>query len=310
MNLEIIDEFCMIAKLRNLSEAAKELHITQPVLSRHLATLESEVGFALLDRSTSPMQLTPNGEAFLDHASALTCEYQRLMDHLEQLKKHPVEIVRFGGALTSLATPVIQKAKKQLEEGETGISAKLVPVDYQTTFELIRNGDLDVSFEPFSSLIDVHGLSSVPIARDESYVLLDKNHPMANRPHISSDDLLHLTFTTPYSNKFHAVRKHLQGLCQKYGLLGNLPKNFVTDDVDSFEELLVCGLNDRAVMLPKSIALNYANTPNMEYVAIPFEADDSQYDLRAFFLKEPSLSTLQFIEALKDTLEKDRKAQS
>ncbi len=61
--LEHFREFQTLAAHLNFTTAARELGITQSCLSRHIASLEREVGFALLDRS--PVRLTPAGLKFL-----------------------------------------------------------------------------------------------------------------------------------------------------------------------------------------------------------------------------------------------------
>lgn len=308
MNLEILDEFCMMTKFGNLSEAAKELHVTQPVLSRHLSMLENEAGFALLDRSTTPMQLTAGGEAFLSHASTIVCEYHRLRDHMAQLRRHPIETIRIGGALGALASPLIRATKNRLEQEQTNLSVKLSPLEYQTSLELVRNHQLDIAFEPYSTLIDVHGLESLPVIQEPSYILLPADHPLANLNAITPAELESMDFVYPISNRYHAVRKHLQGLCKKYALLGDVPKSLQPINVESLEEMVLGGLGDYATMLPESIALSYANMPNFGYVAIPFTGEGADYDLRAFFSEEGNRATRQFIEVLKDVLEEQNRA--
>lgn len=61
--LEHFREFQTLAAHLNFTTAARELDVTQSCLSRHIAALEREVGFALLERN--PVRLTPAGLKFL-----------------------------------------------------------------------------------------------------------------------------------------------------------------------------------------------------------------------------------------------------
>lgn len=56
--------FLTIVKERSISKAAERLYLSQPYLSQYLAKLEANVGAVLLDRSHSPLHLTPAGEIF------------------------------------------------------------------------------------------------------------------------------------------------------------------------------------------------------------------------------------------------------
>ena len=56
--------FLTIVKERSISKAAERLYLSQPYLSQYLAKLERNLGVVLLDRSHSPLKLTPAGELF------------------------------------------------------------------------------------------------------------------------------------------------------------------------------------------------------------------------------------------------------
>ena len=56
--------FLTIAKERSISRAAERLYLSQPYLSQYLAKLESNLGVMLLDRSHTPLSMTPAGELF------------------------------------------------------------------------------------------------------------------------------------------------------------------------------------------------------------------------------------------------------
>lgn len=57
----LLHYFLMVAKERNITSAAKALHITQPTLSRQMALLEQELGTALFLRDSRPLALTNEG---------------------------------------------------------------------------------------------------------------------------------------------------------------------------------------------------------------------------------------------------------
>ena len=57
--------FSVLARAGSLSAAARELGITTPAVSKHLALMESRVGVSLVNRTTRRMSLTPEGELYL-----------------------------------------------------------------------------------------------------------------------------------------------------------------------------------------------------------------------------------------------------
>lgn len=76
----------VIARTRSFSQAAQELNITQPALSKQIISLESNLGVKLFDRATTPISLTPAGEHFLSRAQKLLFEEEQLLKTMEQYK--------------------------------------------------------------------------------------------------------------------------------------------------------------------------------------------------------------------------------
>ena len=75
-----------LSQTRNFSQAAEQLGISQPSLSKHIIHLENELGVRLFDRNVSPLALTPAGEYFIRKAQELTYTEDQIHKTLEQFK--------------------------------------------------------------------------------------------------------------------------------------------------------------------------------------------------------------------------------
>ena len=71
MQLQQLKYFIAVAEQLNFRKAAESLYVTQPLLSKQIASLEEEIGQKLLIRNTRSVKLTPAGQALLDEADAL-----------------------------------------------------------------------------------------------------------------------------------------------------------------------------------------------------------------------------------------------
>ena len=71
MDLKSLQVLCAIAELGSVSKAAEHVGISQPAASRHLASLESEMGEDLVYRGKRPIQLTQFGNAVAKRAAPL-----------------------------------------------------------------------------------------------------------------------------------------------------------------------------------------------------------------------------------------------
>ncbi|WP_329957930.1 LysR family transcriptional regulator [Microbulbifer celer] len=68
MEIQWLKAFLAISEQGSVSEAAEQLHLTQPAVSKRLASLEQQLGTPLFDRIGRKLQLTNAGKALLPRA--------------------------------------------------------------------------------------------------------------------------------------------------------------------------------------------------------------------------------------------------
>ena len=71
-----LEDFLALAEARSFSRAAHERHITQPAFGRHIRALEEYVGQELIDRTSIPVGLTPEGAQFKLIAKSIIAQIQ------------------------------------------------------------------------------------------------------------------------------------------------------------------------------------------------------------------------------------------
>lgn len=68
MTLQQLKYIIMVAKKGSLTEAAKELYISQPSLTKSIKELEKEMGILIFDRTNKGISISKEGEIFLGYA--------------------------------------------------------------------------------------------------------------------------------------------------------------------------------------------------------------------------------------------------
>ncbi|WPH15051.1 LysR substrate-binding domain-containing protein [Variovorax paradoxus] len=91
--------FSTLASAGSLSAAARELGITTPAVSKHLALMESRAGVLLVNRSTRRMSLTPEGELYLEHARRILGEIDGMEELLGVSRATPSGLLRVNATL-------------------------------------------------------------------------------------------------------------------------------------------------------------------------------------------------------------------
>ncbi len=90
--------FLTIVKERSISKAAEKLYLSQPYLSQYLAKLENSQGVILLDRSRTPLKLTPAGELFYAYLESQGYLDRQLKSDLQELQDREQRVVHIGVA--------------------------------------------------------------------------------------------------------------------------------------------------------------------------------------------------------------------
>lgn len=94
MEIRLLNYFYTIAKVGSISQAAKELHITQPTLSRQLKDLEVELGTELFTREKNKLELTDAGRFLKSRAQEILTITKQTQEEFETRKSE-----LFGGHL-------------------------------------------------------------------------------------------------------------------------------------------------------------------------------------------------------------------
>lgn len=86
MNARQLKYAITLSETRNFSQAAEQLGVSQPTLSKQIIHLETELGLKLFDRDASPLELTPAGEFFVGKAREMLYAEDQLGKSLERFK--------------------------------------------------------------------------------------------------------------------------------------------------------------------------------------------------------------------------------
>ena len=85
MNLNQLYYFQKVAQLQHYHQAAKELNISQPSLSRSIANLEEELGVSLFQKNGRNIELTKYGSIFLEHVNRIIEEIKIAENKMKSL---------------------------------------------------------------------------------------------------------------------------------------------------------------------------------------------------------------------------------
>ncbi|MFC9679215.1 LysR family transcriptional regulator [Streptomyces sp. NPDC056948] len=167
--------FVAVAETLHFGQAAENLGITQPPLSRAIAHLERRVGVSLLKRTTRQVTLTAAGEVFLAECRTLLAA----MDTAVRKARKAADRQQVTIAVRPAAGPGVLPAL--LDAGAQGPDGVLTDVVF--TYDEIgalRDGTADVAL--MCQSVAVPGLELMELGLEHPVVLLPPDHPLTERP--------------------------------------------------------------------------------------------------------------------------------
>lgn len=180
MTLTQLRHLIALAESGSFSRAAERVHLTQPALSRSIATLEEELGGRLFDRVGRRAEATPLGREVLARARALVDGAEDLAAHGQAVRAGQAGLLRVGlgsGPGAMLTVPLLQRvatdhARLQVEV-RRGSTALLV--------EALRARTLDALVIDARSLAPAPDLRCEPVGEMRGAFLCRRGHPLLRR---------------------------------------------------------------------------------------------------------------------------------
>lgn len=180
--------FVELAEQLHFGRTASHLFVTQQALSKQIATLEAEVGVALVQRTTRSVALTPAGELFRD---ACRRALRELDAGVEAIRGDP-GILQLGlivlGAL-ELTEPLLSEFR-HTRPGSEIVTRQFTFADPSAG---LADGSSDVAVVRLP--IDVPGLRVQRLFVEPRAVAVPTDHPLAAAPSVHVRQLLDETIT-------------------------------------------------------------------------------------------------------------------
>lgn len=209
MNLNWLKTFVTLAETRSFSRTARELNLTQPAVSKHIAALESLFGTKLFDRSRRSVTLTEAGNALLPYAQKILTALVAATEEISSFAATVKGTLIIGASTIPghyVLPPLIQRFRHQYPE----VTVNLQIADTGQIVQRVLAGDLLLG--AVGALKPLPALEAIPFAEDEIVLVLPENHPLAQNPTLDPTLLSELEFVwrERESGTRHVVEKELE----------------------------------------------------------------------------------------------------
>ncbi|MDO5647514.1 LysR family transcriptional regulator [Paracoccus sp. (in: a-proteobacteria)] len=145
MDLRQLRYFIAVARERNFTRAAAQLHIAQPPLSRQIQLLEDELGVTLLIRSGRPVQLTDAGRVFYEQALQVLGRVDQMIDTTRRVGRNQNRVLSIGFVASTLYGGLPALVRK-LRSSQPDLDIRLLEMLSTQQVAALKEGRIDVGF--------------------------------------------------------------------------------------------------------------------------------------------------------------------
>jgi len=179
MRLTQVRDFVAVVDAGSISAAARTLGVSQPGLTKSIATLEVELNVSLLQRTPRGVALTRFGRAFYARAHAAHSELEKARQEVLQLAGERSGRVALGfGPLA--AALVLPKAVLRFQSQFPHVEVRLLEGFAHAVIPLVRDETLDMALGPrLPGYRNDAALKFRPIFHNDQIVVGRKGHPLA-----------------------------------------------------------------------------------------------------------------------------------
>jgi DNA-binding transcriptional LysR family regulator len=226
----------VVARTQHVTQAAEELAITQPALSRAMARLERDLGVALFDHRGRSVKLNRYGQAFLRHVERALAAIEEGRRELVDLADRDAGVIAFGFA-HALGTRVVPDLIASFRQQHPRARFQLLQNASHIILAELEAGDVDIALvspvPPTSERIE-----SIELASEELFLVVPHDHRFAKRRSVRLSELRDDTFVC--LRQGYGLRTLTDQFCAEAGFVPKIA--FEGEEIATLRSLVSVGL--------------------------------------------------------------------
>jgi DNA-binding transcriptional LysR family regulator len=180
----------------SMSAAAEAIHVSQPSLTRTVAELEKELGFALFERRARGMRATALGRNIIDRAARILADIDQLSADARTFREYRESQLRLCISPPPLVS-LLNSALPQLLQYYPRLKIEIKSVASERAVSLLRAGDADMIVGSSRALKEYPELKTIPIRPFAGCFFVSASHPLAKVKKVTPKDILDYPLVLP-----------------------------------------------------------------------------------------------------------------
>lgn len=186
MHIENFKIFSDLVESQSFSRAAKLNGITQSAVSQQLRAMEKHFNVLIVDRSQKQFRLTREGSKLYDSAKEILHLYDKLVSELQEMKK----VISGTIHISTIYSIGLHELPPYITQFLIDFPSVNVRVEYRRSnlvYEDILQNAVDLGLVAYPT--KMRQLEIIPFIEDQMVVIVNPDHPLANKQEIEVKDL-------------------------------------------------------------------------------------------------------------------------
>lgn len=187
LDLHQLNIFLTAANTLNFTQAARQLHMTQPSVSQHIQALETQLGAKLFRREGRQISLSDAGDILVPMARSLLSQAMQIEETMQSLQGRVYGHLRVGCSTTP-GKYILPHLLAEFHELYPDVRVTCQVSNQHASLAQLNNGESHFAFasKPTASY---HRAKFEPFTMDEIVLIAPFEHPWADRLEIEPDEL-------------------------------------------------------------------------------------------------------------------------
>jgi len=218
-----------IAQLEHFGQAAQDLHVVQPALSRQMKQLEEELGVELFERLPRGVRLTVAGKVLLDKKTSVLDDVERMVALTKNAAEGKSGFLKVGFADGATFSGHVPAILGEFRKRNPNVSLELVPASSASQADLIAHQEIDIGFVYWLPL-NTAGINNAEINNERVVLAVSRsNRALANRKSLKLKELSGVPFIWFKRNEAPMFYDLIVSRCNKAGLILNVVQEAFTE---------------------------------------------------------------------------------
>jgi DNA-binding transcriptional LysR family regulator len=288
LNIDSLRAFLVLSEELHFGRAARQLHLSQPALTKQIKRLEADFGGKLFERTTGKVELTPAGDALRHRTKLLVEDAAALESFAKKAVQGELGNLRIGFGIATISD-LLPKAVIAYRKAYPNVLLEMQDMGSRQITDGVLEGSLDVGFV------------RMPVAnpRLESAIVLGEEIQIAasalKYPHpVKLKELRDEPFVLIARSTSETFQTHALNLCLEAGFRANVVQE--AKEMFTLLNLVRAGLG---VSLVPSTARKM-RVPGVRFY--PLKSASARWEIAMIWRRDRKISVASFVKAVESTI--------